>query len=339
MADELSICIAMGVLNEEKRLPRVLDSIKKQDYPRNRVQIMIADGGSSDKTIQIAKAFGAQVFDNPRKLGDYGIKMLAEKASCDLFLPFAADNEFPGQDWLKFVSGLFLKEKEASAFWGRIRVSDDDSNIARYYELIQNDPLSYFLNNNLKYYLKITEERLFYNERYYLFKVTPRYPLITGANGFVYRFAHAKNFFLAEYIGIENDIYQTMVEQGYDRLIYAPGFGVYHHCLLSLSDWGSKWKRNYEQHFLLNYKKRNLNWIGGRYLWIKLALWPVYSLVPIFSFIHSIIKAIFSKNIFWLYHAPASFLQTVIYIKYTLFTKNGRDFLCAFSKGAVIKNK
>lgn len=338
MAGELSISIVMGVLNEEKRLPRSLNSISEQDYPKDKIQLMIADGGSSDKTVEIAKSYGAEVFDNPKKLGDYGIKMLAEKATGDLFLPFAADNEFPRKDWLKFVSELFIKEKEASAFWGRIRVSQDGSNIAKYYELIQNDPFSFFINNNLQYYLRVTREQFLNGENYYLFKVNPRCPLITGANGFVYRLCHAKKFFLIEDAGIENDIYQTMIEHGCNKLIYAPELGVYHHCLNSLSEWGKKWERNYRQHFLLHYKKRNLNWIGGKYLWIKLALWLGYSLIPIISFTYSIFKAIFNKNTYWLYHAPASFLQTIIYVKYTLFTKNGRNFFRAFLRGTVVRN-
>lgn len=337
MAGELSVCIAMGVLNEEKRLPRTLKSIRGQDYPRDKIQIMIADGGSSDKTIEIAKSFGAQVFDNPRRLGDYGIKLLATKTSCDLFLPFAADNEFPRKDWLKLVSGLFLREKEASAFWGRIRVSDTDSNIARYYELIQNDPLSSFINNNLQYYLKVTKKQFFKNEKYYLFNVNSQRPLIAGANGFVYRFGHAKNFFPMENAGIENDIYQTMVEHGYNKLIYASELGVYHHYLNSLGQWAGKWKRNYKEHFLLNYTKRNLSWIGNKYLRIKLTLWLIYSLLPILSFIHSIFRAFFNRNVFWLYHAPASFLQTIIYSWYTLFSKNGRAFLLSFLRGTVVK--
>lgn len=339
MAGELIIGIAIAVLNEEKRLPRVLRNIREQDYPQDRVQIMIADGGSSDKTVEVAKSYGTQVFDNPRKLGDYGIKLLAGKASCDLFLPLAADNEFPRKDWLKRISEFFIKEKDASALWGRIRVFYNDSNIAKYYELIQSDPLAFFINNNIKYYLKITPERVLKNEKYYLFNVNPKRPLITGANGFVYRFCQARRFFLSENAGIENDIYQTMVEHGYNKLMYAPELGVYHHCMNSLGEWEKKWGRNYQKHFLPNYKKRNLNWIGGKHLRIKWILWLVYSLIPIFSFIDSVFKAIFDKNVFWLYHAPTSFIQAITYIKYTLSSKNGRSFLISFLKGNLIRRK
>jgi len=54
MKNEVSLC--MIVKNEETYLPRCLSSIK--DIVD---EIIIIDTGSSDRTIEIAKSFGAQV--------------------------------------------------------------------------------------------------------------------------------------------------------------------------------------------------------------------------------------------------------------------------------------
>jgi len=53
------ISIIIPTLNEEKYLPLLLDSIKKQNF--GDYEIILADAGSTDKTIEIAKKYGSRV--------------------------------------------------------------------------------------------------------------------------------------------------------------------------------------------------------------------------------------------------------------------------------------
>lgn len=55
------ISIVIPALNEEKYLPKLLESIKKQDF--NDYEIIVADANSRDKTRQIAKKFKCRVVD------------------------------------------------------------------------------------------------------------------------------------------------------------------------------------------------------------------------------------------------------------------------------------
>lgn len=64
MAIELSIVIA--TYNSEQLLPLVLNSIKKQTYPKSRLEVLLVDGGSIDETIKIGRKFGCRVVKNPR---------------------------------------------------------------------------------------------------------------------------------------------------------------------------------------------------------------------------------------------------------------------------------
>ena len=52
------LSIVIPTLNEEKYLPRLLDSIKNQDF--YDYEIIVSDAESSDKTIEIAKKYGAK---------------------------------------------------------------------------------------------------------------------------------------------------------------------------------------------------------------------------------------------------------------------------------------
>jgi glycosyltransferase involved in cell wall biosynthesis len=51
------VSIIVPTLNEEKYLPQLLESIKTQDF--SDYEIIIADAGSTDKTVEIAKSYGA----------------------------------------------------------------------------------------------------------------------------------------------------------------------------------------------------------------------------------------------------------------------------------------
>ena len=64
MKPEVTIVIA--TYNSQKTLPLVLDSIKKQTYPRSRIEILLIDGGSSDSTLALGRKYHCRMKRNPR---------------------------------------------------------------------------------------------------------------------------------------------------------------------------------------------------------------------------------------------------------------------------------
>jgi glycosyltransferase involved in cell wall biosynthesis len=60
----LSVIIA--TFNSAAKLPLVLESLRSQDFPQVRLDVMVIDGGSTDNTREIASRFGARVLDNPQ---------------------------------------------------------------------------------------------------------------------------------------------------------------------------------------------------------------------------------------------------------------------------------
>ncbi len=53
------LSIVIPTLNEEKELPFLLDSIKKQDF--SDCEVIIADAGSEDRTLDIAREYGCKI--------------------------------------------------------------------------------------------------------------------------------------------------------------------------------------------------------------------------------------------------------------------------------------
>ncbi|MFH1685948.1 MAG: glycosyltransferase [bacterium] len=71
------IAILMPVLNEETFIGQTLDQIYMQDFPMDRVEIVVADGGSTDRTREIVEGFRSRfgslkILDNPRRLASSG---------------------------------------------------------------------------------------------------------------------------------------------------------------------------------------------------------------------------------------------------------------------------
>lgn len=61
-----TVSVIIATFNSQKILPRTLDAIVNQDYPRDLIEILIVDGGSTDKTRKIAKKYGCRILDNPK---------------------------------------------------------------------------------------------------------------------------------------------------------------------------------------------------------------------------------------------------------------------------------
>lgn len=59
----MKLSIAMIVKDEEKNLPRCLDSVK--DLLAMGVQLVVVDTGSTDRTMEIAKQYGAELYQHP----------------------------------------------------------------------------------------------------------------------------------------------------------------------------------------------------------------------------------------------------------------------------------
>ncbi len=321
----LSISFVMPTYNASNYLERCLKSIRAQNYPQDKVEILILDGGSTDNTLEIVRKYDCRVIENSQRLAEYGVQIGVLNATGDLVVIFASDNELPSNQWAKRVIKPFLFDNDISAVWGRIAASADSPPLNKYFALIQNDPLNFFVNRNLQIYLK--EKTTLRVEDYHIFNVDFSKPLVWGANGLTFR----KNFIRpiwdkGEYLG-DNDAFQIMIEKGMTKVAYFNVPFVYHHHVKKISDCVRKWRRNYVSHYLKKRKSRNLRWVFAKGFFGKLVIWIIYSGIPIFSFMHSLFLFIRTRNKYWFYHPLASFVQMFTYSWATLTTTEGRQLI------------
>ena len=58
--------VIVPCLNEEEKLPRVLDCVLAQDVSGDCFEVLVVDGGSNDRSVEIAKSKGVRVISSPR---------------------------------------------------------------------------------------------------------------------------------------------------------------------------------------------------------------------------------------------------------------------------------
>lgn len=49
------VTVVAAMYNEEKFLPRFVESMAAQDYPADRFEVLLIDGGSQDRTTEMAR--------------------------------------------------------------------------------------------------------------------------------------------------------------------------------------------------------------------------------------------------------------------------------------------
>jgi glycosyltransferase involved in cell wall biosynthesis len=86
----VKISVALITLNEEENLPRTLESVMPL-VRDGQGEIIVVDSGSTDRTLEIARSFGAKIFNEPWKGFAAQKNSAMEKASGDWVLQLDAD--------------------------------------------------------------------------------------------------------------------------------------------------------------------------------------------------------------------------------------------------------
>lgn len=69
------VSVLMPTLDSERTIDMALAAVRRQTLGREAVEILVADGGSTDRTRAIAKEHGAIVLENERVLPEYGLSV------------------------------------------------------------------------------------------------------------------------------------------------------------------------------------------------------------------------------------------------------------------------
>ena len=97
----VSLCVI--AYNEENALTSLLDDIRAQDYPHDKLEIVLVDSMSTDKTRAIMNDFAGEdngfirvkVVENPRKIQAAGWNVAIKESECDIIIRVDAHATIP----------------------------------------------------------------------------------------------------------------------------------------------------------------------------------------------------------------------------------------------------
>lgn len=188
-----TLSVVMVNRNDARRMKTSLESIRMQDYPKEKIEILIIDGGSTDTSETVAKEFGAKFIEggfagNQEARRGVG----ATHAKNEILVYLDTDNYLPHSEWFQKMVHPLIEDREIFAsqtLWYAYRKTDTLFN--RYCSLFGvNDPVAYYLSKQdrlthyqEKWVLKGSPED---KGNYYKIVFTEDLPTV-GCNGFLIR--------------------------------------------------------------------------------------------------------------------------------------------------------
>jgi succinoglycan biosynthesis protein ExoA len=106
------ISVVVPVRNEAAHLPATLAQLLGQDYPRDRFEVLVADGRSTDTTPDLVRALAARhpnlrLLDNPGRLSSAGRNRAIEAARGDIVVVIDGHCDLQNPHYLRDLAGAF----------------------------------------------------------------------------------------------------------------------------------------------------------------------------------------------------------------------------------------
>lgn len=296
-----------------------LDALEKQDYPKNKIEHIVMDGGSTNGAVEFARTYGCKVFSKPELLNRSLARMSIgiQKAKGDIILFLEPDNIMVGNKWLQEMVKPFQDKDIIGTFSKYNFAKKNMPALTRYSALIgANDPTLIYLGKSeklmrfqKKYNLGIT---IYSNQEFTKVKFTKKDLPTLGDNGHMVRRKEIQSINKDPFKFLHTDAFLKLIEKGYNY------FGVVnneiiHHTGSSIIDYFRKRVR-YKKLFYENksyhqkYKVFDFNSKNDRR---KIFLFILYTFTFIQPLYISIRGFLSYRDAAWFLH-PLMCIMTVI---------------------------
>lgn len=106
------ISVICPIYNEEKYIGKCIDSILRQDYPKEDMEVLLVDGMSIDRTREIALSYSKEypfihLYDNPNKIVPYAMNIGIQAAKGDIVIRLDAHAIYPDNYFSELVAKLY----------------------------------------------------------------------------------------------------------------------------------------------------------------------------------------------------------------------------------------
>jgi glycosyltransferase involved in cell wall biosynthesis len=318
------VTLLLLTYNGGEGVRKCLESVRKQDYPQGLIDIVVVDDASTDKSVEIAKDFGARVFVSGKRDMYLSWAIGLHKARGEFIYLIEQDIELRSKDFIKKMMLPLIEDPKLAGSITRSYPNKSQSWVTRFisYNPAQCDPLYEYLTPSIeKSFIEKKDD--YFICKFSLGKIYP----------------DARVFYRLEFLKktpiwrmkrcFDHDLEVKMVRAGYDKYAYVPGAGIYHNHAKSLKQLLNKRVRNLTSHYFPYQDSLEYRWIDVNNIKdiFKMGIWIVYANLFLPATIRGFIRFLKYKD--WaLLMEPIITITTTDIILFTFFrNKGGRNII------------
>jgi hypothetical protein len=327
--DYLGISILTITYNPDLSVfKKVLESIKKQNYPKDKIEHIVIDGGSREEVVNLARSYGCKVVvrSDLKSQSERRRAFAVKKAKKEIVLWLESDNILQDKNSFKKLIKPFIDDKKIiSTFTLHYDFNKKMKLVDKYCALFGfSDPVAYYLNK--------ADRETWITDRYRhgeIIKRKSNYDIVefnennlptVGDNGFLTRRKILLKANIAEKAYVHIDVYVDLLRLGFKRFGVVKNTSVEHDIgkgfielirrrVLYVNRYSLS---NYLKHrryavFDFNNKKDILNLL-------KYVFFTITMVQPIYL---SVRGYIIKRDLAWFLHPLVCWLFLIYYIRFT----------------------
>lgn len=305
------------------RVIALLKSIRSQNYPQNKIEIIIIDGGSNPEVLEECKNYKVKLFEEKSSvMGAEGAGRAKDqgiwKAKGKYIVIAESDIELMDKEWLnKMLKPLESKEGISFAVPG-LFVNPEDNITNRYLSYVGVDPFAIYRSFEGQIQLNKKVEKI-EKEGYSIIQLDKDKPFCMGSNGFMFRKDLIKK--VGDYAQ-DVEFIGRLAKNNFNQFAYIEDAKIWHKNIKSLREFIKKrikWTKDYPKKYAE--EKKDFKWITNRY---EFFFYVSKNLLVLPNIPISIKKSLEYKDKAWLLHAPLVWFSTFLNV---LIALNSRKML------------
>ena len=300
------VSFLVPTLNAAGDLPRCLAAIAALDVPDGvEVEVVVADGGSTDATRVICAAHGLRVVDNPRRIAEDGKRVAFDASRGDIVVFLDADNVIASPDWLRRVLDP-LADETVDCVESNYLVASDFSSFDRYVTLlVVADPVARLLASR--------PAEVAAGGPGWSVKVFERGSVpVAGANGFLWRRGVIERYADDPLQLNEVTLLRRLAADRPARIANVAGVGIHHYHADSFGSFVGKRVKIARKHLARRRTTEGRTWVEARGR-LRLVAAALYCASIVGPGAEAVWRTARTRQASWLWHPLASLATVVVY--------------------------
>ncbi len=268
------VSIVAFTFNDREGIKKALDSVKRQSYPKEKIEIVVIDNGSVDDSRDVAREYTNKIYIYLKNVYENRADGMRKATGEFIYMVLEDDMELRGKHFFQKLLKPMLEDDRIVASFTREYPKKSQGWVTRFisYHPIQCDPLFEFLTPSIDE--TIIKKNVGYSLcKYVLGKVPPTTHMLFRKS-FLQKtpvWKQEKDF--------DHDTIISLVSFGYNFFAYVPSAGDYHHHAKNLKELIGKRVRNLNLHYFPYQESIGFKWldVNDKFGVAKMIFWVIYA--------------------------------------------------------------